>query len=219
MPYRFFLGFLLAAATLGSCSSEPDTRVPPPLPPSGPRAAGRSGLVEAVQLLLHRQDTVPRTGNRDHDFALLLALHHRAALRMARLELEQGQDSTLRAVAKLLRTNQQQHVQQLRLATARLDNPSPNYNPRNAKDAFVRRTAAALDTLLQPLGALRGNVDQDFAALLRAHHRAVGVLLQAEETLGRDAGMRQLARSIGAAQQPQVRLLRRWQATHPAAAR
>jgi len=218
MKLALFLSIVLVAGTLlASCSSDPAGQAttaaarPKPLAP-GP-ATARQGLVEAVQLMLHRLDTLRLTGNRDQDFALIMAVHHRTALRLARTELERGHDSTLLAVARSLRTNQQQEMQQLQLATARLDNPAPNYSPRNAHDAFVRRNAAALDTLLQPIGALHGSIDQDFAALLRAHHQAAVLLAQTELALGHDGGMKQLAHTIVAAKKAQLSQLRRWQKT------
>jgi uncharacterized protein (DUF305 family) len=210
MKLPFFL--LVLTAALSGCSTDPATTVTTPT--AAPTAPARQGLVETVQLTLQRLDTLTLSGNRDQDFALIMALHRRTALRLARLELERGQDSVLRGVARELRAREQPEIQQLRLATARLANPASNYNPRNPQDAFVRRSAAALDTLLRPIGTLRGSVDQDFATLLLAHHQALVVLARAELALGRDAGMQQLAQVTLRAQPAQVRRLRQWQAAH-----
>jgi uncharacterized protein (DUF305 family) len=220
MPPLLLFVLLVGAGLLSGCSSDPAEKAPAitasTVAPAPRPAPPQQGLVEAVQLALHRLDTLKLSGNRDQDFAAILAIHHRAALRLARLELERGQDSVLLAIARQVRAGQPQQLQQLRLATARLDNPARDYNPRNGKDAFVRRSAAAMDTLLQPIGALQGHPDQDFATLLLAHHRAVTELAKSELALGRDAGMKQLARGIAAAQAQQVEKLRRWQAAHSA---
>jgi len=45
-------------------------------------------------------ESMKGSGNIDHDFAMMMKMHHQSALDMANLQLKHGKDATLRGMAK-----------------------------------------------------------------------------------------------------------------------
>ena len=53
------------------------------------------------------------TGDVDRDFAAMMAIHHRQALRMAEIEIAHGSNPTLKAMAEKMRKDQAAEIKQL----------------------------------------------------------------------------------------------------------
>ena len=56
------------------------------------------------------------SGNVDRDFVAMMVPHHEGAIGMARLELQYGQDETLRRLAQEIIVTQQEEIAAMRLA-------------------------------------------------------------------------------------------------------
>jgi uncharacterized protein (DUF305 family) len=76
-----------------------------------------------------------------------------------------------------------------------------------AMDAMNKAMAAAPTT---------GNTDQDFVAMMIPHHQGAIDMAKAELAGGKDPELRGLARNIIAAQQREIREMKKWQAKHAA---
>ena len=59
---------------------------------------------------MHRDMTVPPSGNYDRDFAAMMIPHHQGAVDMARIELEYGKDPILRRLAQAIIVEQLQEI-------------------------------------------------------------------------------------------------------------
>jgi uncharacterized protein (DUF305 family) len=57
---------------------------------------------------------------------------------------------------------------------------------------------------------MTGNVDRDFAMMMRIHHQGAIDMAQAELATGKDPQMRKLAKEIIAAQEKEIALIDRW---------
>jgi uncharacterized protein (DUF305 family) len=55
-------------------------------------------------------ESMPMTGNADHDFAMMMKMHHQGALDMANVELQQGKDPKLRSMAKKIIESQKKEI-------------------------------------------------------------------------------------------------------------
>jgi uncharacterized protein (DUF305 family) len=63
---------------------------------------------------------------------------------------------------------------------------------------------------------MTGDVDHDFVAMMIPHHQGAIDMAKVELAGGKDPRLRKLATDIVAAQQREIRLMRDWQARHPA---
>ncbi len=52
------------------------------------------------------------SGNIDHDFAMMMKMHHQSALDMAEVELQQGKDPKMRSMAKKIIESQKKEIKE-----------------------------------------------------------------------------------------------------------
>jgi uncharacterized protein (DUF305 family) len=215
---QLFVVFLLVGLTLSSCNARRDTDEheqeahggkPKPAPVAIPPS-----LRDTVQLLVQQLDTVRRIGCWDEDFARLMSVHHAGAQRLAAVEVSQGKDSTLRALAQHVLKGHERDNHVLTLALTKQPPKGQEYRPGNTKDPFVRRIAAALAPLHQ-LPPTPGPLDADFATLMQVHHQTGAALAQVELAFGKDAELKDAARRIVRDEQAEIKQYQRWLQAHP----
>jgi uncharacterized protein (DUF305 family) len=151
-------------------------------------------------------------GNTDHDFAHMMMAHHQGAVQMSALELTEGKDATLRAMAEKISADQQQEIKALEVVATRLDGAPANYKPQDPADPFTVKMKASMDGMMQAMGAGSGNVDQDYAALMIPHHQSAIDMARAELSHGRDTRLKEMAQQMITAQQKEIQQFKDWQA-------
>jgi uncharacterized protein (DUF305 family) len=73
-------------------------------------AAAAPGPFDAVTQKMHEAMTEPPSGNVDIDFARGMIAHHEGAIGMAKIELEQGSDPEMRALAEAVIAAQEKEI-------------------------------------------------------------------------------------------------------------
>lgn len=221
MSYHSVLAALLLGAILAfsSCNARHDTdaheqEAHGTSPPKPAPVAAPPSLRDTVQQLVQQLDTVHRIGCWDEDFARLMSVHHAGAQRLAAVEVSQGKDSTLRALAQHVLKSHERDNHVLTLALTRQPPSGQEYRPGNAKDPFVRRIGAALAPLRQ-LPPTPGPLDADFATLMQVHHQTGVALAQVELAFGKDAELKDAARRIVRDEQAEVKQYQRWRKSPP----
>lgn len=104
--------FCLATALSFSMAS---FALEPVAPPANPSMAGHSG----GSMQLHRTMAqghnmrMPMSGNVDKDFAMMMTMHHQQAIEMADVLIERGQSAELKALARKMKSAQQDEIKQM----------------------------------------------------------------------------------------------------------
>ena len=62
--------------------------------------------------MMKSMDFMKTTGDPDHDFAMMMKMHHQGAIDMAQMELKSGKDASMRAMAKKIIEAQQKEIKQ-----------------------------------------------------------------------------------------------------------
>ena len=62
---------------------------------------------------------------------------------------------------------------------------------------------------------MTGNPDRDFVAMMEPHHQGAIDMARVELRYGKDPLLRRLATDIVSAQDRELRLMKKWQASHP----
>lgn len=75
--------------------------------------AMRHGMAAMESMMEDMQGMQP-SGDPDMDFAMMMIPHHQAAIEMARIELEQGDDPEMRAMAEMIIEAQEKEIEQLK---------------------------------------------------------------------------------------------------------
>jgi uncharacterized protein (DUF305 family) len=214
-----YFALLVASLAVSGCNSQPDTDAheqethasqSKPAPIASP-----PNLRDTLQLLAQQLDTVHRDGCWDEDFARLMTVHHAGAQRLAAVQIAQGKDSTLRAMAQHVLEGHKRDNHVLTLALTKQPPKGQEYRPSNTKDPFVRRIAAALAPLRQPL-LTPGPLDTDFATLMQVHHQTGVALAQVELDFGKVAELKDAARRIVRDQPAEIKQYQRWLKAHAA---
>lgn len=80
--------------------------------PSTPASKGSPSTVayEAAAARMHKDMTIPYTGNADVDFAKGMIPHHQGAIDMARIVLEYGKDPELKKLAQEIVQAQEKEI-------------------------------------------------------------------------------------------------------------
>lgn len=63
--------------------------------------------------MIKSMESMKTTGNPDHDFAMMMKIHHQGAIDMAQMELKSGKDATMREMAKKVISAQQKEIKEL----------------------------------------------------------------------------------------------------------
>jgi len=225
---------LLAGSLLvGSCTTSPDST-------NGTGVAALPAtMMGALHSMAQNSLALPPMGDLDGYFAQLMRENHRAAVAMSALELKQGQDPTLRAIAEQMNHAHQQLILGLDSALHRLQARPPSFPEHTtSSEQFTKLLNAATEgfspaahqTIVQAEGgtgspnlglkeqledAGTGSIDRDFALLLVPHHQNSIQLAQAELEYGRDPALEKAAYLIIRDQQREIEQAKAWLAQHP----
>ncbi|TGE21501.1 DUF305 domain-containing protein [Hymenobacter aquaticus] len=165
-----------------------------------------------MNTMMTNMDALKPAGNTDHDFAHMMLAHHKGAVEMSALELKEGKDATLRAMAQKISDDQQQEILALEAIAERLDGAAANYKPTDPADPFTRQMKSSMDVMMTNLGEPSGSVDQDYARLMVPHHQSAVDMAKAELAHGRDPKLKAMAQQMINAQEKEIKQFKEWQA-------
>ena len=174
--------------------------------------ASPAGMMAAMNTMMTKMEAVKMAGNTDHDFAHMMMAHHQGAVEMSALELKEGQDATLRAMATKISADQKKEIQTLEAFATRLDSAPGNYKPTDSTDPFTSAMKASMAGMMNNLGQSSGNVDRDYALLMVPHHQSAIDMAKAELAHGRDTKLKEMAQQMIDAQQQEIQQFNAWQA-------
>jgi len=72
----------------------------------------RQDMHGSMMKMQQQMDAVKASGDTDYDFAVMMRIHHQGAVDMAQMELDQGKDPQLRAMAKEIIAAQKKEIAQ-----------------------------------------------------------------------------------------------------------
>ena len=171
-----------------------------------------TGMVAVMHSMMAQMTAVKPAGNTDHDFAHMMMAHHQGAVDMSALELKEGKDATLRAMAEKISADQKKEIQDLEAIATRLDGAPTNYKPNDPNDPFTSQMKSSMDGMMKGMGEGSGNVDQDYAMLMVPHHQSAVDMAKAELAHGRDTKLKEMAQKMITAQQKEIQQFKEWQA-------
>ena len=152
---------------------------------------------------------VSLSGDPDRDFARLMISHHQGAVDMAEIELQYGTDPEIRSLAWDIVTTQRPQIDQM----SRWKREHPASAP--AKGEAERSGYAAANSRMMR-GMASGGVarsqsaDLDFVRMMLPHHQGAVDMAEVELELGRDPGLRTLARNIVVGQRAEIAQMTAW---------
>ena len=68
-------------------------------------------------------ESMKGSGDIDHDFAIMMKMHHQSALDMANIQLQQGKDAKLRSMARDIIKSQKKEIKEFDRWLAKIEKP------------------------------------------------------------------------------------------------
>ncbi len=84
---------ILSSSFLGNALAA-DNAAPIPMP------MGSMDMHKSMMSGMKSMESMKGSGDVDHDFAMMMKMHHQSALDMANIQLQQGKDAKMRSMAK-----------------------------------------------------------------------------------------------------------------------
>jgi uncharacterized protein (DUF305 family) len=110
---------------------------------------------------MNKMMSMNMTDDPDHDFAMVLKMHHQSAVKMADLEIRQGKNAPVKALASKIKAGNQKEIQALdRFLSSHMRQPSSS-----------KLGQKAVEIMHSGIHSMNGNVDHNFASLMAQHHQ------------------------------------------------
>ncbi len=77
-----------------------------------PGMGGSGDMRESMMGMMKSMESMKMSGDADRDFAMMMKVHHQGAIDMAQMELKNGKDAKMRAMAKAIIEAQQKEIKE-----------------------------------------------------------------------------------------------------------
>ena len=155
--------------------------------------------------MMDKMMAMQMTKDPDNDFAMMMKTHHQGAIDMANLELKDGKDEQLKAMAQTIIETQQ--VENIQLDDF-LQAHSPHLNvPEFDQMIMMGMEKSSKESDLQ---VINGNTDHDFAILMIQHHQSAIENSRLVLLHGHEESMKQMAIKIIDEQEKEISELQDW---------
>ena len=147
------------------------------------------------------------TGNADQDFAALMKTHHMGGVEMARLQIAQGTDAQIKAMAEKMITDQQKEINEL---DAFLSGNDTTAQKNSKGDVFHKASMKQMGDMKMDMDH-SGSIDKQFVQMMILHHQG-GIDMARTYLLNgaRNQKLKTLANNIVAAQQKEITEMQAW---------
>ncbi|CCH03608.1 hypothetical protein FAES_pFAES01118 (plasmid) [Fibrella aestuarina BUZ 2] len=157
--------------------------------------------------MMAEMDKMTDTNDPDHDFSMMMRMHHQGAIDMSNEELKSGDNQAMKAMAQQVINAQTAEIAQfaqfLQSHKAVPIPAGPTYNAEEMESMMKMMRA-------QDVRILTGNSDVDYAQLLIDHHQSALEMAMSELKYGDDAQIRQMATKIIEDQKKEIGMLQDW---------
>lgn len=147
------------------------------------------------------------TMDADHDFAMMMKMHHQGAIEMANKELEKGDDATIKTMAQAMITMQQMEIEDLQDF---IDSHTPAASDDG--EMWDMEAMAAMKRMDKDsdLEVLTGDADHDMAILMINHHKSAMDMANALLKYGDHEELKSMAAQMIEDQSKEIEELQNW---------
>ncbi|MBA2746392.1 MAG: DUF305 domain-containing protein [Flavisolibacter sp.] len=153
-----------------------------------------------TEMMKHMKQMQP-TGDPDHDFAMMMKHHHEGAIKMAKIEIENGKDEKMKIMARKMLEDQQKEIQAF-------DAFLEKNKPSGSSDYGQR--AAGMATEVHQDYIASSSIDAMFASMMIPHHKD-GIKMSMEYLpVARQQQLKVVANNMISSQQKEIQELDQW---------
>lgn len=164
-----------------------------------------NAMMDIMHHMMMEMDMMSPTNDPDHDFAMMMKMHHQGAIHMAEQELKEGENDDMKKIAQKIKDEQQAEI-------AQFDSFLAGHTPDTAVQEYTMKVMSAMATMTRTadLQVITGEADYDFASLMIPHHQSAIEMAQAVKEHGKHQEIKDMAVKIIDFQKKEIEELQNW---------
>lgn len=166
------------------------------------QSSASNGMMKSMQSGMNQMMSMKMTGDPDHDFAMMLKMHHQSAVEMSDMEIRQGKNAQVKALAGKIKTANQQEIKEF-------DQFLSSHKPQTASSKLGQD---AMKIMHSGKHSMNGNIDHDYASMMAQHHQQGIDMVNAFLKEAKTEKMKMMARKIIQNQTKEVAELKKLEA-------
>ncbi|MGF7219110.1 uncharacterized protein (DUF305 family) [Spirosoma lacussanchae] len=176
MKINLFYGVALSVAL---CIAQPAVAQ------TGQKSASNA-MMKSMQSGMNQMMSMKMTGDPDHDFAMMLKMHHQSAVDMADLEIKQGANAQTKALATRIKATNQKEIRELTQFIS-------SHKPQSSSSKLSQD---AMKIMHSGSHSMNGKTDHDFASMMAQHHQQGVDMAKAFLKEGKAEKIRMMAKNV-----------------------
>ena len=157
------------------------------------------GMMSPMTSMTKKMNSMKMSGDFDDDFAALMIEHHQGAVAVSKMEVAKGMDEQMKKMAQTMVADHQSEIEQLKAFISHHDS-EPEHTDKNAipKHENVNESALTNIMKMEEMNSMKmtGNMDKDYAMMMKAHHENAMKMSQAEIANGHHADLKKMAQKM-----------------------
>ena len=147
-------------------------------------------MMKSMMSSMDKMKAIKMSGDFDAEFAAMMIEHHQGAIDMANIELKSGSDNTMKAMAQNIITAQTAEIEKFKTILA-----SHKENIIKGEHPELMEAMNGMDEKMKET-KMTGNVDKDFAMMMKVHHGGAIEMSKGELGDGKVYELKKLAQQI-----------------------
>ncbi len=145
-----------------------------------------NAMMKSMMSGMNKMMGMKMTGDPDHDFAMMLKMHHQSAVDMSDLEIKQGKNAQVKAMATKIKASNQKEIKEL-------DQFLSSHKPMSSSSKLGQ---TGMEIMHGGKHSMNGNVDHDYASMMAQHHQQGIDMARAFLKEGKTSSMKTLANKV-----------------------
>ncbi len=150
------------------------------------QTSASNAMMKSMQSGMNKMMSMKMTGDPDHDFAMMLKMHHQSAVEMADMEVKQGRNAQVKALASKIKVSNQKEIKEL-------DQFLSSHKPQLSSSKLGQK---GMEIMHSGTHSMNGNVDHDFASMMAQHHQQGIDMARAFLKEGKTEKMKAMANNV-----------------------
>ena len=200
---KTYTRFALIAAiffSILSCSKDDET---------GVQAHDDNRMMKEMHAMMDTMMSTPMPGDPDHHFAKMMQLHHKGAINMANIVLQNGKDTAIKRMAQMMIQKQTQEIADLQAFLT-------SHTPHAENQEFNMKMEMSMEKMDRnaDLQIINGDFDHDFATLIIFHHQSAIEMADLVIHYGHEPVIKNMAEMMKEDQEMEIAELQKWLIEH-----
>lgn len=167
------------------------------------QSSASNAMMKSMQSGMTKMMGMKMTGDPDHDFAMMLKMHHQSAVEMADLEIKQGTNAQVKALATQIKATNQKEIKEL-------DQFMASHKPMSSSSKAGKM---GMDIMHSGTHSMNGKADHDFASMMAQHHQQGVDMAKAFLKEAKTSTMKMMANNVIKQQSKEIGELKKLEAS------